>query len=422
MEDFKTLFKNRYFRYLWASQILSQLTINIMNFLLLIKLFNATGSTIATSFLWVAYALPAVFIGPIAAASVDLYERRKILIISNLLQSLTVFLYAFVHELRVFIIYGIAMIYSFLNQFYMPAEAASLTTLVKKSDYPQANGLFFLTQQASMIVGFGIAGVLNSFLGFRTSIFLCAIFLFLAFVSVTFLPIIPLEKEDKSTFEESFFKFFKRITEGYLFIKDNKPILVPFFLLMTLQVTLTIIAVNVPLIAKEIFNINVNSAGLAIIVPAGIGAAISSLFIPRLIKRGIRKKDLIEYALMLIVFTSLILIFLIPILNQPIRIILGFAMIVLLGLSFVGILIPSQTYLQEKTPGGLRGRVFGNYWFMVTIATIFPVIFSGTIVELFGFKLLFLLLGMMYLGILIISKRMGQKFLNNGIDLFKTNV
>ena len=79
LSDFKPLVLNKNFRYLWISQILSQLTINIMNFLLLIRLYVDTGSTIATSLLWISYAIPAVAIGPIAAAAVDIFERRKVL-------------------------------------------------------------------------------------------------------------------------------------------------------------------------------------------------------------------------------------------------------------------------------------------------------------------------------------------------------
>ena len=78
MKGFQEIISQKNFLYLWASQILSQLTINIMNFLLLIRLFEATGSSVATSFLWVAYALPAIFIGPFASASIDMLERRKV--------------------------------------------------------------------------------------------------------------------------------------------------------------------------------------------------------------------------------------------------------------------------------------------------------------------------------------------------------
>ena len=72
------------------------------------------------------------------------------------------------------------------------------------------------------------------------------------------------------------------------------------------------------------------------------------------------------------------------------------------GFGFIGILIPAQTMLQEKTPGGLRGRVFGNFWFMVTVATIFPVIFSGTIAEIFGVEFMMLFLIVLLLLFLII--------------------
>src|SRR3990167_6997141 len=188
MGEFKPLVKNSKFVYVWLSQILSQLTISIMNFLLLIRLFTVTGSAIATSLLWVAYALPAILIGPFASASVDMLDKRKVLMVSNLLQAMTVLLYSLTHERGLFILYGVAMTYAFFNQFYIPAEASSLPSVVKRINLPQANGLFFLTQQSALIIGFGIAGILSSILGFERSLFLCSFFLFVAFVSISFLP------------------------------------------------------------------------------------------------------------------------------------------------------------------------------------------------------------------------------------------
>ena len=92
--EYATLFSNKNFLYIWSSQVLSQITISVLNFLLLISLYNHTGSSVATSLLWVSYALPAILIGPIAAAVVDNIDNRKVLITTNLLQSLTILLYA----------------------------------------------------------------------------------------------------------------------------------------------------------------------------------------------------------------------------------------------------------------------------------------------------------------------------------------
>jgi MFS family permease len=421
MKDFKPLIKNSKFVYLWTSQVLSQLTINIMNFLLLIRLYERTGSSIATSFLWVAYALPAILIGPIAAASVDLYDRKRMLVIANLMQSLAIFIYAFLHETSFFLLYGIAITYSFFNQFYVPAEAASMPSLVKKKSLPQANGLFFLTQQAALIVGFGFAGLLNHTLGFHYSLYLCSFFLFLAFISVSFLPTMKTRDKMPKSFEKALFKFFKRMMEGYSFIKENRSILLPFALMMGLSVSLSVIVVSMPVLAEDIFRINVNSAGAMIAVPAGIGAAIGTLIVTRLLKKGWRKKRTIETSLKIMAFILFIFTFILPEITNMFRIILGLACVLLIGVSFVGIFIPSQTFLQEKTPGGLRGRVFGNYWFLTTIATVFPVIFSGAITEIFGIRLLMFLLTASVIAALLFSKKYGQSVINGDLNFLKND-
>lgn len=414
VDEFRPLIRNSRFIAVWVSQILSQLTINIMNFLLLIRLFAITGSSIATSLLWVAYALPAILIGPIAAASVDMVDRRKMLMVTNLAQSLTIFTYAFLHESRFFLLYGIAFIYSLLNQFYVPAEAASIPSVVPKKYLAYANGLFFLTQQGALVVGFGVAGILNQILGYTNSLYLCAAFLFLAFISVSFLPKLKVDEKVPKGLEEAIIGFFTRISEGYYFIKEHRYILLPFVLLMAIQVATAMVVVNVPLLAKEILAISINSAGTLIIVPAGIGAGLAGFFIPKVLRNGVRKKRVIEYSLMALGLLLLILGFVIPELGGGTRTILGSLSVFAIGFSLVGIIIPAQTFLQEATPGGMRGRVFGNFWFLVTIATILPVIFSGTITELLGIRSLFLILGGLAVTGLIFSRRFGQRVIENG--------
>jgi len=416
ISDYKPLLANARFRYIWASQILSQVTINITNFLLLTRLFEDTGSAIATSFLWVVYALPAIFIGPFAAASVDMVSKRKMLMVTNLLQALTIFAYAFLHRTSMFLLYGVALTYSFLNQFYVPAESSTIPVVVPKNRLPQANSLFFLTQQSSLILGFGFAGILRQFLGFDSTLLLCAFFLFVAFVSVTFLPQMRPEQVIPKKFEEAIATFFERIVEGYVFIRDHKRVLAPFGLLLGIQIAVAITTVNVPLMAKDLFNIPLNSAGVIIVVPTGIGAILGALISSNLLKKGWRKKRVIDTFLTFTSFCGFALVFILPQLNQSIRIFAGVLVIILAAMSLVGTIIPAQTYLQEATPGGLRGRVFGNFWFLATIATIFPVILSGTLAELFGIKLLLLILSGFALAGLIYSKRKGDALIQNELQ------
>jgi len=168
--------------------------------------------------------------------------------------------------------------------------------------------------------------------------------------------------------------------------------------------------------AKDLLNISLNSAGLLIVVPTGIGAILGALISSNLLKKGWRKKRVIDTFLASTSFGGFLLVFVVPQLEHPIKILTGMAVIILSAMSLVGTIIPAQTYLQEATPGGLRGRVFGNFWFLATIATIFPVILSGTIAELFGIRLLLFLLTGFALAGLIFSKRKGDELIRNELQ------
>jgi MFS family permease len=411
MQAFKELLKNSKFVSLWASQMLSQLTVNLMNFLIITRLFTVTGSTIATSLLWLSYALPAIFFGPIGAASVDLLSRRKTLMITNFMQSLSVIAFILIHQNNTFLLYVLVLLYSFFNQFYIPAESSSLPSIVSKKHYPHANSLFFITQQASIILGFGVAGVLLGTLGFNGSLILCSIFLFVAFVSVSFLPEIKPRTKMPEAFDKLLLTFFRTIYDGYKYIKENKTILYPILLLLGVQVSLAMVIVILPLVATQILKVSVNLAGILVVVPAGIGALVGSLLISRNLRKTWRKKFVIESSAALLAMGLLFIIFLIPYLNVTWRVILEPVFMFIMGMGFVGMTIPTITFLQESTPTWLRGRVFGNFWFLSTIATVFPVLLSGVITEFFGVRTLLMFITLCAIFVFYFSKKHGQKLI-----------
>jgi MFS family permease len=412
--DFKTILKNKNFVYLWASQILSQVTIQSMNFLLLTILFAKTGSSIALSFLWVAYTLPSILVGPFASAIVDMVSKRKALIITNLLQAVVIIVYALLHQTSIFFVFGAVFVYSLLNQFYIPAESSTLPSIVPPKNLPQANSLFFLTQQASTIIGFGIAGIIAQAVGFTISLYIYAGLLILAFLSTTLLPHIKANDKIPDEFEKAIVLFFTRIKEGYDYIKSRKNIIAPYIILLTIQTTVAILVVNIPRIASEVLHVAYTSSGIFVMVPAATGAVIGSLFLNRLIKKGWRKKKMIEFFLMMIGVAFLLLTFLVPVLGERTRIVVGVICSLAIGMSGIGIVIPTQTFLQEVTPKEMRARVFGNFWFLSTIVTVLPVIFSGTVTELLGIKYLLFMMSMVGVVGVFISQRYGHHFLENG--------
>ena len=145
MKEFIETIRTKNFTFLWGSQVISQFIFNTLSFLIITRIFELTGSTIAVSFVWVSYALPALLFGPLGAVTADIADKRKVMTVSILLQAAVVFVFAYFYAHYVFLSYAVVFIYSMINQFYMPSEAAALPQIMARNRLPQANSLFFIT-------------------------------------------------------------------------------------------------------------------------------------------------------------------------------------------------------------------------------------------------------------------------------------
>src|SRR5487761_1611032 len=82
--------RNPQFAKLWASQILSQLAQQLLNFSLIIRVFNLAQGThfanFAVSILILSFGIPAVLFATLAGVYVDHLDKKRVLVISNFLR------------------------------------------------------------------------------------------------------------------------------------------------------------------------------------------------------------------------------------------------------------------------------------------------------------------------------------------------
>jgi len=409
-QPFSELLKNRKFVLLWISQMLSQFSIQIMNFYVLTKVFSLTKSTIAVSMIWLAGSIPALLFGPFSGAIVDSFSRRKMMIITNSLQAITIAMCLFTGN-RIFPLYVIVFTYWLLDQFYYPAQQASTPYLLEKKQLTAANSLFLLTQQGSILVGFGLGGLLLTTVGSKFTILLTTVGLIIAAVSVYFL---PKDQPKQTLFEKDFTDFWKEFQAGYLFVKENHSILLPIIMIISTQIFITILTTTLPSYSFEILGLDLRHVSTLLIVPGALGALAVSYFLPRLGKK-LRKKVIIQTGL-IVGGVSLCLMGIlgwIPIAKTL------FAGIIAVGLgaAIMAIVVPSQSLLQEKTPLWLQGRVYGQMGFMLILATTIPLLISATMAEVFGVGPFMGIIGIaMLLGALFIYYK-GDHVLANGFRI-----
>jgi MFS family permease len=83
------------FLYLWIGEIFTQISANLFNFFLILIVFKITQSNTAVSGVVLSFTLPAIFFGSIAGIYVDRMNKKKILIISNVVRALLLIILAF---------------------------------------------------------------------------------------------------------------------------------------------------------------------------------------------------------------------------------------------------------------------------------------------------------------------------------------
>lgn len=399
---------------LWFSQIASQVTIAMVNFTLITRIFERTGSSVAVSFLWITYGLPALLIGPIVGPLIDLTSKRRIMIATNLFQAVAIFAYHLVKR-KLFPLYTIVFLYSIMYQFYSPAEAASIPGLVKKSQLPLANSLYLLTFQVSVLFGFALAGPIITFFGSDAPFMIGTVLLILAALSVAQLP-----KQEPKRRAQSFGVYWKDLTYGYQFVRNHPLIYLPILFIMAFQTGFSIVAAIFPSFVKELLGLAVKDASWVLVIPGGLGALTAAVYLmPRLARRT-RKLRIIQLGLALGAFGLAALGLIVPALSTSVKPIFAAFFTYICGIAGLLLVVPANTLIQEQTPPTLRGRVFGSLTFLLTIAMVAPTLIAATITDVIGPQIMALFLAVFSFSILVLSKIKGEAILRTAISEAET--
>src|SRR5262245_28118554 len=96
-----------------------------------ITVYEVTGSALATGGILIANKISALLIGSGAGVLVDRWDRKRTMVVANLVRALLLLpLFAVDSADRVWIVYVVAAALSAVGQFFRPAENALLPLLV----------------------------------------------------------------------------------------------------------------------------------------------------------------------------------------------------------------------------------------------------------------------------------------------------
>jgi len=119
-----------------------------------------TGSALQVGLSMMSSALPVLLLGPVAGVYVDRWDRKRTMIVADLLRAVLVLACLFVRSSdQVWIYYLVAFAMSCISRFFFPARGAALPLIVSDSgDLLAANGLMQIVETVGLLAGPALAG------------------------------------------------------------------------------------------------------------------------------------------------------------------------------------------------------------------------------------------------------------------------
>jgi MFS family permease len=155
------IFKRRDFRLMWSAQLVSTIGSALTDLAAGILVFEHTNSALSVGLILMVTALPTLFVGLFAGVFVDRFDRKKILLASDLLRGLIVVLIPLgVENFGLIAIYVLVFMAATVRQFFDPAWESILPEVAPEEELGSANAFLAISSFGSTAVGFAAAGFL----------------------------------------------------------------------------------------------------------------------------------------------------------------------------------------------------------------------------------------------------------------------
>ena len=376
-----------------SSMILSQTAANAVTSALIVLVAELTHNNTSSSFLILLAIIPAVLFGFAGGVIVDRVDRRIVLIVTNSARAVAIIPLLLAGD-SVTTAYLVNFLVAAVTLFFVPAEAATIPSIVRRSDLLVANSLFTFTFNGAFLVGFIIlAPVMVSLYGFTALWFTIVIMFEIASVLCLTLPSVPpTAKLGADVAERAVTETRRGIADAFHYLRST-PLVTWAMVYIALTYTLVAIAgALAPGFVREVLRLGERNV-VVLVGPAGIGVVVG-LGVLNVVSRRIGRSHAIGLGLLVISIALAALAAARPfadVFALPFFIGIVSVTAFVFGMAYSFITVPAMTLLQEELPEDIRGRVFGVLNSLVSIFSFLPLIIVGPIADVWGIAPVFVL-------------------------------
>ncbi|MFU2031711.1 MFS transporter [Bacillus wiedmannii] len=251
-ENTKPLLKNTNFLFLWAATLFSSFALAFFTFSQTWYIAKTLNLEASLGVVFVALSVPRLIFMIIGGAVADKFPKKNIMFYSNIIRAIlvaTILTWFIVGDVTLYTFALFALFFGLADAFFWSADGSILPELVEKSRLTQANSLTQMTNQASVILGPVLGGILIKFTNYETIFSITILLLIIAAILVQKIQFTMPEQQNTDK------GMFTSIKEGILYVKES-----PFlstFLLCSAFLNLFLIGpmqVGFPLFVKNVLH------------------------------------------------------------------------------------------------------------------------------------------------------------------------
>lgn len=374
----------------------SQVAYNMLTIILIFLVFSLTNSNFAVSILLFTILLPQIAFSFLGGVIADKNDKKKIIILGNALRAI-VLVVLFINYTSVALVYLISFIISTITQFYVPAEAPIIPTIVPREKLVAANSIFGISLFGSILIGYILAGPIVTLVG-KNNVFMVLALLFgIATFFAIFIP--KQNKISKEISQEAVSgTIIHEFKSSFSLLSKTVSVIDAFFLLIVSQMIIFVLATLIPGYATQLLQIPAESVSLVIFAPAAIGMALTALLIGGVFHKA-KKSTLSGIGIFLSGIVLMLLPFTARIFSHAILHIDMYKFVLILafaaGVANALIFIPSQAVIQENTPENFRSKIYGLLFALIGVFSLVPILIAGGLADLVGVGVVFFVIGLL---------------------------
>lgn len=155
MGEFIALLRsNRNYRFTWVGQIVSEIGDHFNNIAVFALAMALTHSGMVITGIMLSRAVPAILMGPVAGVLLDRFDRKRIMMASDLVRALVALGFILViTEHKIWLLYLFSALLMVASPFFSAGRSAILPTIANSEEIHTANSLTQTTQWTNLTIG-----------------------------------------------------------------------------------------------------------------------------------------------------------------------------------------------------------------------------------------------------------------------------